>query len=154
MSAIIPTKFKSKLPQRLSFPIGAETLSEALLSVPQFEKLTATFFYYSKANDFPKESVEFSVIEVKFRNLKSNQNSPQQFIDEGFYEETWEITVKPVPRELKQKIKQHLVAEGLPKIREWLSMERQASWLEGRKSLEVSYNKIADVLMNKEEGTR
>ena len=154
MTAIIPTKYKSTLPQRLSFPIGAEILSEALLSVPQFEKLTVTFFYYSKANDFPKESVEFSVVEIRFRNLKPNQNSPKQFIDEGFYDETWEITVKPIPRELKSKIKQHLIAQGLPKIKEWLSVKRPASWLEGRKSLEVLYHKIDDVLKYKENGTR
>jgi hypothetical protein len=154
MSAIIPTRFKSKLPQRLSFPIGAETLSEALSSVPQFKKLTVTFFYYAKANDFPKESVKFSVIEVKFRNLKPDQNSSKDFIEQGFYEETWEITVKPVPRELKFKIKQHLVAEGLPKIKDWLSMERPESWLEGRKNLEVIYHKTGDLLSYKESGTR
>jgi hypothetical protein len=40
---IIPTRLKAKISHELSFPIGAEKLSSALLGVPQFMKLSLHF---------------------------------------------------------------------------------------------------------------
>ena len=40
---MIPTRYKSKLPGDLSYPLGAQAVSEALAGVPQFDALTLTF---------------------------------------------------------------------------------------------------------------
>jgi hypothetical protein len=36
---IIPTRFKKKIPQKLSYPVGAKEVSDARISVPQFGEL-------------------------------------------------------------------------------------------------------------------
>ena len=41
--AMIPTQYKAKLPRHLSYPIGAESLSEALAGAPHVESLSVTF---------------------------------------------------------------------------------------------------------------
>ena len=40
---MIPTEFKQRLPKHLSYPIGAEALSEALADTPNVEAITLFF---------------------------------------------------------------------------------------------------------------
>lgn len=146
---MIPTKFKSKIPQTHSYPVGAELLSEALSSVPQLEALTLRFYglWASKV----KSNLQ-PVLNVNHINIRETQYSSKNLVAQGFYSETWEIIVYPVIREQKAEIKRLLLAEGLPKVKEWLLEKRNPAWLEGRKTLSVSFDSGSRSLKYDEEG--
>lgn len=151
MASIIPTKYKSRLPQFLSYPAGAESISAELAPVPQFEKFELSFFYFSKAGTFKGPSQEFVLIEVNFYKQAPSLSTSNLFIEEGVYEENWGITVRPVPRELKYEVKKLLLTEGFTRIREWLSAKREPTWLEGRKTFRVAYVPLDKALSYEED---
>ena len=144
---MIPTRYKSKLPRFLSYPAGAELFSHELVSVPQFEKLTLSFFYHSKAGAPKRTSEPFAVIRVNFIRSYPRLSMPNRFIEEGCYDEKWEIRVSPVPRELNHEVKGLLLDHGFARIREWLSAKREPTWLENGKSLLVSYAPLDNTLL-------
>jgi len=146
---MIPTSHKSKIPQTHSYPLGAELLTQALSSVPQLETLELSFHGVWAA----KEGKDlYPVLKVNHMHFRESQYSPKSFVAHGFYTDSWEIIVYPVLRERKAEVKRLLLAEGLPKVREWLSAERSPAWLEGRKTLSVYGDESLQSLKYKEEG--
>jgi hypothetical protein len=55
-------------------------------------------------------------------------------------------------RKHKGKVKHLLIAEGLMKVKDWLSAPRTPTWLEGRKTLSVIFDEDSKSLRYKEEG--
>ena len=53
-------------------------------------------------------------------------------MDEGWFEETWELAVYPVPRGKKKAVQELLLETGLARIRVWLEKSRSQVWLDGR----------------------
>ena len=146
---MIPTKFKSKIPQTHSYPVGAKSLSEALSSVPQLESLNLNFYGLWASKD--KSNLQ-SVLNVNHINIRENQYSSKNLVAQGFYNETWEIIVYPVLREQKAEVQRLLLAEGLPKVKEWLSAKRSPTWLEGRRTLSISFDSGSRTLKYDEDG--
>ena len=148
---MIPTKFKSKLPKTHSYPIGAELLSESLASVPQLEALSLNFYglwaFEGKGN-------LQSVLKVNHINIRESQYSSKSLVAQGFYNDTWEIVLYPVLAERKAELKRLLLFEGLPKVKEWLSAKRSQTWLEGRRTLSVSFDSNSRSLRYDEVGNR
>ena len=147
---MIPTKFRTKIPQSLSYPIGAELLTEALRDVPQLDQLTVAFFHYLRSN---KTSNTLPVIEGLYQNFDVTLGTPKSFIARGMCDETWELTVRPVPREQKSVVKRLLLEEGLPKLAEWLSAERTPAWLHGAKNFTILVSLETQKLSYSEDGT-
>lgn len=146
---MIPTKYRTKIPQSLSYPIGTELLTEALADVPQLEHLTVSFFHMIRAH---KKLHPFPVIEVRYRNFNITLGTPEEFIARGMYDETWELTVRAVPREQKFVVKQLLLAEGLPKLAAWLQAKRSPAWLHGRKDFTIWFSADTQQLSYSEDG--
>jgi hypothetical protein len=73
-------------------------------------------------------------------------------VSQGFYDDTWEIVVYPVPRDQKAAARSLLLAEGLPKVKEWLEMKRSSTWLDGRRTLSVLFDVEAHSLRFEEGG--
>jgi hypothetical protein len=143
MEGLAP-RSKPKLPSYLSFPIGTEAISAFLKDVPQFGSLDLVF------SADPMRSV------TRFRRvIEADKPHPvlrAQFVrwekkpsigDESWLQEylqgKWSLWVYPVRRILKPKAKQALVSQGLPRIAEWLALDRPPSWYFGRKSCEVVF---------------
>ena len=97
---IIPTRFKKKIPQKLSYPVGAKEVSDALISVPQFGELGLCFSYSGWKHQF---------LEVRFW-------SPP--MHEGWSE--WQIEVGPVPRLVRHRFHEYIVETALPRMAAWL----------------------------------
>ena len=140
---LIPTRLKVKLPLDFSYPIGAEKLSEALASVPQFEKLVIWFSSYNySASDrqiLRKENEPYEIFRISMIHPLKSLSSSKQFIEEGFYNENWEIHVYPVPRELKSVAKQFLIDEVLPQAKVWMEIPRTEIWKTGRKHFKALF---------------
>jgi hypothetical protein len=129
----------------LAYPIGAEVISEALIGVPQFKDLTVSFMPYNFAfaSDFQearKQNKPYKIFEVSMIHIDKHLSSPKQFIEDGFYDENWEIHVYAVPRELKSTAKQLLLNEALPKAKIWLETPHTENWKFGRKYFRVLFN--------------
>jgi|SRR5882724_7138414 len=147
---MIPTKYKTKISKDHSFPVGAELLTSTLLSVPQLEKLKVSFCPMPIPN--LKNNAQ-SILAAQYRNFQISLSSSNQFIAEGWYDETWELTVYAVPREQKYVIKHLLVDEGLQKLSSWLTTERSPAWRHGRKDFTILFSKATHTLSYSEDST-
>jgi hypothetical protein len=106
---IIPTKYKTLVSSNLSWPIGAVELTKHLADVPQIEELQLTFAPSYGAPQQGKLPVNFSVVEVRYTH--------PPFIGDN----SWELNVYPVPRNMRAKIREALTLHGFKLIAEWLS---------------------------------
>ena len=61
---VIPTLSKAKISRYLSYPIGAEHISEALASVPQFAELKLLF--YSSKFHTPLRRGDYEFLRVEY----------------------------------------------------------------------------------------
>jgi hypothetical protein len=153
---LIPKTFKAKLSQTMTYPIGAEVVSEALVGVPQFEKLMISFTppNFGSASIFQdarKQNQSYKIFEVSMHHHLKNLTSPKRFIEEGFYNENWEIHIYAVPRELKAIAKQLLLNEALPKAKEWCEKPRTEMWRTGRKYFQVLFNEKESKIFIKQD---
>ena len=103
---LIPTGYKLRLPQRFSYPLGAELLSEHLAGVPQFADLRVCFSDRPTAwaSEFQRtlaDGVPYEIVRVSADPSTS-------------------IYVYPVQSHLRHPAQQALVSHGLPALRTWL----------------------------------
>jgi hypothetical protein len=117
---ILPTAYKAKIPHTLSYPVGAERISEALQDVPQMQTLSISFVYYKQEQRLLDRTGLHQVMAALYRKSRPTLSSSNAMIDGGWYRPKWQITVSPVPREIKHTVMDLLVAEGLPRVRAWL----------------------------------
>ncbi len=106
-----PTLYKARLPRDLSYPIGAEALSEHLADVPQVSEFRICFSdvvsaWKSKFQQMIAERADYEIITARLW-------AP------------FEIFVYPIQRSLKQAAHEVLVSHGMPQLRDW--MPRQSS---------------------------
>ena len=117
--AIIPTLSRAKISRHLSYPIGSESISESLASVPQFAELKLLF--YSSKFHTPLRSKEYEFVRVEYlNNAKSGEKWPIANLYGRPSQSRWEIAVQPVPRVLRHSIKQYILDSALPQMRHWL----------------------------------
>lgn len=146
MSLIIPTSYKSKLPHLLSYPIGAEAISESLKDVPQIAQLKLSFHAHHRTelvSNAIKQLVNqkpYEIFSAVFQHLPPGLTASNEFIAEGWYEERWELTVYALPRTFKAAARKALLEEGLPKIAVWLSAPRTETWKYGRKFCRILFS--------------
>ena len=144
VETMIPTTYKSKLPHTLSYPVGSEAVSEGLKGVPQESALSIGFYdhpttFASELKKLRERKSPYPIFAATYRHVQPGLSASNQFIAEGWYEETWELKVYPVPRALKSVARQALLTEGLPRIKKWLSAERPPAWRSGRKRCEIFF---------------
>ena len=142
---MISTKGKFKISKELSWPVNAKMISEGLEHVPQYGKLGIYFFDCSTTfkSEFKKrvqKKEEIDVLSVNYRNEKPHWSTAKYLIERGWYNETWEITVYPVPRDRKREVREAICRFGFYAIRKWLTKRRPPIWYDGRKFLILSYN--------------
>lgn len=131
---MIPTRFRSKLPAHLSYPLGAEALSQALAGSPHVEDLSVRFWERPTifASDFQRcltERKPYPVLRARYKPAQGpGLTGSNAEIAEGGYGEKWELSVFPVLRELRPVVKSLLLKEGLPAVAEWLRSSTRAGW--------------------------
>ena len=110
----IPTCSKVKISSFLSYPIGAEAISRALVSTPQLPDLRLHFY-----TDFRvKLYSEFLRVEYLDR-AKTADAPPILYLLRRPPQSRWEIVVQPVPRALRNRNKQYIVDSALPQVAQW-----------------------------------
>jgi hypothetical protein len=139
---MIPTTYKRKLPKDLSFPVGAKVISEALNGIEQYSKLKlyfsdSSFLRRSEFLSKPKNKETVLVLQLYYYYMRSIS---KYMIDLGWVGESWSISIYPVPLDRKHEVQQHLVNDGLPKLKKWLSIKRPETWYAGQHYFSIAYN--------------
>src|SRR5882762_9302868 len=104
---MIPTRYKSKLPKGLAYPIGAEALTTALADAPHAASLSVSFYGRpvwpgSRFRETLARRHPYKILAAEFRpSCKPGYSGPEFLVEDGWYDEKWQLTVYPVVRELR-----------------------------------------------------
>ena len=110
---VIRTLSRTKISRNLSYPIGAEAISEMLASVSQFTELKLLF--YSSKFHTPLRSRDYEFIRVEYlNNARPGEKWPVGNLYGRPQQSQWEIAVQPVPRVFRRRIKEYIVDSAVP----------------------------------------
>jgi hypothetical protein len=153
--AMIPTRFKYKLPRGFSYPIGAEALSDALAGTPNFELLSVWFVDPARSRGAAfrrviSERLPYTILSAEFRPaLGLGLWGSRDGIEKGWYDEKWQVTVYPVLRELRHLANQLLREQGLPAVAHWLRSSDQTG-RDPRRRIELRFDPASVSLATEE----
>jgi hypothetical protein len=157
---MIPTRYKSRLPGHLSYPIGAQALSEALAGAPHAEALNVGFsddLFAISAVDFQRllrERKPYKILEAEHKPArKPGISASNQSVEEGELGEKWEIRVFPVLRELRHLANRLLKDEGLPAVAQWLRSSQQAGRDSRRQWIELVFDPAGETITVRQGGS-
>jgi hypothetical protein len=139
---VIPTRSKSRIPQTHSYPLGAKAISEALIDVPQRELLKIEFHFYKHLVKDRATGVPYPALRVSYSGPTHFFSASKSMAEMGYYDARWAIRVHAVPRPLKHVIQGKLIAEALPKVRDWLISNVHSSDREGFHALTFSFDEL------------
>jgi len=139
---IIPTRHKSKIPQTLSYPIGAKAISEALIGVPQFDDLTVEFWFWKQFARHHGTATPYRVMEVQFSGPVRFLSASKNIEDSNYNRPRWTIIVDAVPRPLRHLIQGKLTTDALPLIGSWLRSNAHSMEREGGHRLVFSFDEL------------
>jgi hypothetical protein len=105
---VIPTKYKSSISSRLSWPLGAAELTKQFAGVPQLRELRLSFSPRHGENQQAKLPAVFNIIEIR-HHIPVLENDT-----------SWVINNHAVPRNARAKIREAFVTQGFKNIVEWL----------------------------------
>jgi hypothetical protein len=131
---MIPTRSKSKLPKALSYPLGAEAISQALADAPHAGELSLSFYDQAvwptaEFNRLVREKLPYRILSAAYvPPRKVGRSAPATPVEGGWYQGHWSITVYPVLRGLRHAAGQLLRDRGLPEVVEWLRSSGRAGW--------------------------
>lgn len=130
---IIPTTDRAKLWNSTGYPLGAQAISEALYDVPQYDQLELRFYEFDSWSERAGRPIR--VLRADFFSRRGgifgHQARPRG----------WNITLRAVPRSLKNPIKTALVENGLSHLRQWfLDVGPLDECDEGTASIEFCFN--------------
>jgi hypothetical protein len=142
---MIPIRLKSKLRRHLSYPIGAEAISEELAGVPHFDSLSISFSDSAvwPAAEFHRlltERLPYRVMAAEFQPArKPGLKGSAAMIEYGFFDEGWELHVYPVLSEYRSRANRLLREQGLPAIANWLGSSGRAGWMAVPRRVELVF---------------
>ena len=139
---MIPTRSKTKLPRHLSYPIGAEALTEGLGIAPHSESFSVSFLGKQQPHTV-------LVAEYKPSN-KPGYGGMNFLVESGWYNEKWRLTVYPVARAVRHLANRLIRERGLPLLVQWLRSSERAGWLTRNQRIELQFNPAEETLSAEE----
>ncbi|MEM7169860.1 MAG: hypothetical protein AAF530_06795 [Pseudomonadota bacterium] len=140
-NSLIKRRFKYKLPQGLSHPIGAQSISEYFADIPMFDEIELVMgdkldepmgifmpgWGHKLKN--PPQRLDFSELAQAYYSSSATSDS----LD-------WTLQIRPVPSQQKNAIKEILVGNGFRNIKKWLKEYKPETWYEGYRCLQIGIN--------------
>jgi len=120
---VIPTASRVKISQKLSYPVGAESISAALTSVPQLTEIRLHFYSWSD-HGLRRGHYEFLRVEY-LNNARALHEWPIWSLYKRHAQGRWEIVVQPVPRTIRHRVKQYIAVSALPQVARWLTERKE-----------------------------
>ncbi len=140
---VIPTAYRAKIAHTLAFPIGAEALSKAFAELPQFTQFEVSFASRQWRRSNVVGDVLCLVLTVSYRRSGTSLTTGEWAIKHGFLEPRWQITVHPVFRTIKHKVRTSL-EKAMPGVCSWLLANSTAETRLGNLELTLTYNETDD----------
>jgi hypothetical protein len=142
--SMIATQFKSKLRNILSYPIGAQAISEAFDGLPQVAEIHLRFydtpgFWKSNFDRALRERKPYGIFVAEYRFERRVAYS-------SLYPSEWSLTVYPVLRELRHTASRLLREQGLASVVLWMKDSGSRGWLEHSHRLELLFDPVAETL--------
>ena len=146
---LIRTSYRARLPRGLSYPVGAQALSQALAGVPQFESLELSFHLHPQlfASQFRENLLAggpLTIFTASYCHMIPGLSASHLMLESGFYDENWELIVFSVPSEKRYAIRERLLTVGLPRVRSWLAEPRSQVWRTGRKHVSLQFDPVEE----------
>jgi hypothetical protein len=130
--SMLTTGWKSKVHGHLSYPIGAEALSQAVPGFVPFESIWLGF----GNSTWPAAGPQRLVADHSPKDILVAEFGPAN--DRGSVQE-WFLHVYAVPRELRQKANHLLMSEGIPILSAWFEESRAGNWRSRSQGLWMKY---------------
>lgn len=147
---LIPTRARVKLPYHLSFPIGAEALSESLEKAPRREILGLFFrsrpvLASAEFQRWLREQEPYPILVAEYRPALDEETKKTSVLEKlGLTDERLEIAVYPVAREVRSIANELLGDLGLVHL---------AKWLKGATTLGANSVRRLELVFSPKEGT-
>ena len=146
---MIQTRWKAKIPQTLSWPVGAEAITAGLGDVPHVADLSLWFTegVTRPASAFQRvmrESLPYTLFVAEYRPAERPSYTEgtilRRLADElGWDEAKWELRVSPVPRSWRAVAGAAIRDVGLPAVAGWLRSSGRAGWELRRHRMELVF---------------
>ena len=121
---------KPKLGKSFSWIIGAEIISNYFHDIPQYDNISIWF------NERP--------LQYKYRmDVIQSEEIPYQIFTVWYsvlYEPHWFFMVYPIIKSKRKEIQKVLVEQSFPKIKDWLTRERDKIWYMDEKHFRCIYH--------------
>lgn len=155
---MIPTYHKAKLSQRLSYPAGAETLTEGLGDAPHVASFRVTFSgqptwpdaRVQKAATGDKAGAEnrpHMILAAEYVPAhKQGYLASHAMVEQGWCDDRWMLTVYPVVRAMRSVAHRLLREQGLPRVAAWLRTSERAGWLGRRQRVELIFDPVGPAI--------
>ena len=125
---LIRTCLRMRLTRSLSYPLGAEAISQALADIPQYSDPWIAFNNHPMTMGYgsPKELAGF------------NQVISAQWYRHG----GWSLTVFAIRSEVRAVGKSLLLTDGLTPVCDWFRTERSETWFIGMREFRVGCTSV------------
>jgi hypothetical protein len=149
---MIPTRSKNKLPQTLSYPLGAMAITEALTDAPHTSELVLYFWDRPdwSASEFHRtlrDGLPSKVLVAKFTpSHNPGYGGKVSLMETSWSAVHWSIGVYPVLRESRHSVAELLKRQALPAVVEWLRGSESIGWDRCRHSIEFVFNPADNAL--------
>lgn len=155
---MIPTGYRDKLSKRLSYPVGAEEISNSLADAGDLRPFSLSFCArpVEPASQFQRVLAArqpYTIVRAEYRPARKPGLSAAAFmIEAGRYDERWVLDVYPVLRELRHIANQLLRDRGFPAMRLWL--DKAAGSARGLviQNMEIVFDPAGESLVANESG--
>ena len=100
---MIPTRYKSKLPKGLSWPLGAEAITAGLGDAPHVPDLSLWFIEgvtrpAALFQRVVRDALPYTLLVAEYRpEQRPGFIGSKSMAESGWYEARWELRVSPVP---------------------------------------------------------
>jgi len=143
---LIPTRARVKLPYHLSYPIGAEALSDKLQKAPRREILGLFFrsrpvLASAEFQRWLRDQEPYPILVAEYRPALDEETKKTSVLEKlGLTDERLEIAVYPVAREAKSIARDLLGDLGLVHLAKWLKGATTREWANTVRRLELVFS--------------
>jgi hypothetical protein len=134
------TKFKSKIPAHLAYPVSASELVAKLGGVPQSAQVKVMYSSYRTGTGVNSKHRDNSndILTISYRSYPIGLSTPNKWLKRDAT--PWEMTVYAISKSSLTAIKNLLQAEGFEHLLQWLVRKNSLDGTIGHHELRILFD--------------